>query len=246
MVVQRTYLVPLLDRGRHAHPGRGGCLVELAGCLLGGPWSDRPPSVDPVLAGVARAVNDRTGEEARAGLIRFAPWLVSPVSPPGAARAAALASASAAAAVVTDRAVARRLRAAEDRLRRAHVGAQTPRRATALVRLAAAAVTRSEPGPHDTALRALLVESLGAYRAVAGLSRLDAGRLGGGMPARQTVAVVCWLASPDGAESTHLRCAADLDRWPTDLVADWRQRRAELTPPALRRTAQKDRSTGGM
>jgi hypothetical protein len=52
-------------RGRHPAPGDEACLMELAAALTGEPWTDHPASVHPVLAAVARAVNDRVSDGAR-------------------------------------------------------------------------------------------------------------------------------------------------------------------------------------
>jgi hypothetical protein len=70
-----THAVPLLGAGRHTHPRHGGCLVELAGSLIGGPWSDRPASLDPVLGHLLRTVNDRCGADERPALAQLTPWL---------------------------------------------------------------------------------------------------------------------------------------------------------------------------
>ena len=65
-----------LCRGRHAGPGDRGCLMELASALAGETWSDHPASVQPVLAAVARVVNDRVGEQDRACLEQFLPAMI--------------------------------------------------------------------------------------------------------------------------------------------------------------------------
>src|SRR5262245_54907058 len=68
--------VAVLLRGAHSHPRRGACLVELAGTLPGGPWTDRPSCVAPVLAWLGAIVNDASSPAGRRGLVGFAPWLV--------------------------------------------------------------------------------------------------------------------------------------------------------------------------
>jgi hypothetical protein len=65
-----------LGRGRHASPGDRGCLMELASALAGETWSDHPASVQPVLAAVARVVNDRVGEQDRARLEQLVPAMI--------------------------------------------------------------------------------------------------------------------------------------------------------------------------
>jgi hypothetical protein len=65
-----------LGRGRHANPGARGCLMELASVLAGETWSDHPASVQPVLAAVARVVNDRVGDQDRARLEQLVPAMI--------------------------------------------------------------------------------------------------------------------------------------------------------------------------
>jgi hypothetical protein len=50
--------------------------MELASALAGEPWSDHPACVHPVLAAIARAVNDGTGDAGRAGLVALVPAMV--------------------------------------------------------------------------------------------------------------------------------------------------------------------------
>src|SRR5438552_15465545 len=66
----------VLRRGRHSHPCHGGCLLETAAVLIGGRWTDAPAGVDPLLATVARAVNDCTSDARRGALLAFTPWLI--------------------------------------------------------------------------------------------------------------------------------------------------------------------------
>ena len=67
---------PPIARGRHAGPDDGACLMELASMLAGEAWSDNPQSVHPVLASVARAVNDRVGDDTRSRLARLVPMML--------------------------------------------------------------------------------------------------------------------------------------------------------------------------
>ena len=67
---------PSLSRGRHADPDDGTCAMELASDLAGEPWSDHPACVHPVLAAIARAVNDGTGEAGRARLAALVPAMI--------------------------------------------------------------------------------------------------------------------------------------------------------------------------
>ncbi|MBO0822307.1 MAG: hypothetical protein J2P27_00430 [Actinobacteria bacterium] len=57
-----------LGPGRHAGPGDGACLMELASMLAGEQWTDHPACVHPVLAGVARVVNDKVSDDERSRL----------------------------------------------------------------------------------------------------------------------------------------------------------------------------------
>lgn len=50
--------MPLLSRGRHRSAKSGACFMEFASYLAGEPWSDSPHCTDPLLAHLARAVND--------------------------------------------------------------------------------------------------------------------------------------------------------------------------------------------
>ena len=71
-------LVPVLSRGKHRNPRRGACFMELASYLAGEPWSDHPACTHPLLAALARDVNDYTSDAARgqlAGLIPSVIWL---------------------------------------------------------------------------------------------------------------------------------------------------------------------------
>lgn len=70
-----TYTVPLLGAGRHTHPRHGGCLLEVVGSLIGGPWTDHPPAMDPLIGRLARSVNDLSSAEERPALVQAAPWL---------------------------------------------------------------------------------------------------------------------------------------------------------------------------
>ena len=57
--------LPFLSPGRHRRRRRGVCLMEYTSILAGERFSDHPRCTDPVLAAVARAVNDYSGDAAR-------------------------------------------------------------------------------------------------------------------------------------------------------------------------------------
>jgi hypothetical protein len=65
-----------LSKGKHAAPSEGACVMELASMLAGEPFSDRPTSVCPVIAGFLRAYNDRIDDERRQDLYRYAAEVV--------------------------------------------------------------------------------------------------------------------------------------------------------------------------
>jgi hypothetical protein len=52
------------------------CLMEYVAYLAGEPWSDRPDCTHPVLAALARAVNDQLPDKERQGLARLADRLI--------------------------------------------------------------------------------------------------------------------------------------------------------------------------
>jgi hypothetical protein len=61
-----------IDRGKHAAPEEGACVMELASMLGGESFSDRPSSVCPVVAGFLRGYNDLVDDERRQELYRYA------------------------------------------------------------------------------------------------------------------------------------------------------------------------------
>lgn len=69
-------LVPILSRGKHRSPRKGACFMELASYLAGERWSDHPACTHPVLAALARDVNDHVGDAARNRLSRLIPEVI--------------------------------------------------------------------------------------------------------------------------------------------------------------------------
>jgi len=69
-------LVPLLSRGRHRNPRKGACFMEMASFLAGERWSDHPKCTHPLLAGLARLVNDYTSDAARPRLAGLVPSVI--------------------------------------------------------------------------------------------------------------------------------------------------------------------------
>jgi hypothetical protein len=68
--------MPVLSRGRHLSPRRGGCFMEFASYLAGERWSDHPACTHPLLARLARLVNDYTSDEGRQRLVQLVPSVV--------------------------------------------------------------------------------------------------------------------------------------------------------------------------
>ena len=69
-------LVPVLSRGKHRSPRKGACFMELASYLAGERWSDRPSCTHPLLAALARLVNDHTTDAGRGALAPLVPSVI--------------------------------------------------------------------------------------------------------------------------------------------------------------------------
>ena len=70
---QMPDLVPVLSRGRHRNPRKGACFMEMASYLAGERWSDHPACTHPLLAALARLVNDFSSDAARNRLAPLIP-----------------------------------------------------------------------------------------------------------------------------------------------------------------------------
>lgn len=68
--------LPVLSRGKHRSPRRGACFMEMASVLANEPWSDRPKCTHPLLAQLARLVNDHTSDARRGDLVVLIPDVV--------------------------------------------------------------------------------------------------------------------------------------------------------------------------
>ena len=68
--------VPVLSRGRHRNPRRGACFMEMASFLAGERWSDHPSCTHPVLATLARCVNDMLDDTSRQRVALMIPEVV--------------------------------------------------------------------------------------------------------------------------------------------------------------------------
>lgn len=69
-------LMPVLSRGKHRNPRSGGCFMEFASYLAGESWSDHPACTHPVLASLARMVNDCTSDDGRSRLTALIPTVI--------------------------------------------------------------------------------------------------------------------------------------------------------------------------
>ena len=69
-------LIPQLSRGKHRSPRKGACFMEFASLLAGERWSDHPACTHPLLAAVARHVNDLTSDAGRARLADLIPSVI--------------------------------------------------------------------------------------------------------------------------------------------------------------------------
>ena len=73
---QSPTLLPVLSRGTHRSPHEGACFMEFASVLAGEPWSDRPGCTHPLLAELARHVNDNTSDAGRPRLVDLIPSVI--------------------------------------------------------------------------------------------------------------------------------------------------------------------------
>ncbi|HEY8113729.1 MAG TPA: hypothetical protein VII16_12850 [Actinomycetes bacterium] len=69
-------LLPILSPGKHPSPRTGACFMELASLLAGERWSDHPACTHPLLAAVARHVNDHTSDAGRQRLTDLIPSVI--------------------------------------------------------------------------------------------------------------------------------------------------------------------------
>ncbi len=69
-------LLPVLSRGKHRNPRSGACFMELASFLAGERWSDHPSCTHPLLAALARSVNDHTSDAGRSRLAPLVPSVI--------------------------------------------------------------------------------------------------------------------------------------------------------------------------
>src|SRR5215213_10932178 len=77
---QQPVVFPILSGGKHRSPRKGACFMEFASLLAGERWSDHPACTQPLLAAVARHVNDATSDAGRHRLAPLIPDVVGLVS----------------------------------------------------------------------------------------------------------------------------------------------------------------------
>jgi len=68
--------LPVLSCGKHNDPRDGACLMEYVSVLAGEKFTDRPVCADPLLAHLARMINDATSAPGRPALGRLAADIV--------------------------------------------------------------------------------------------------------------------------------------------------------------------------
>jgi hypothetical protein len=69
-------LLPILSRGKHRNSRKGACFMEMASVLAGEKWSDHPRCTHPLLADLARHINDATSDDNRHHLALLIPEVV--------------------------------------------------------------------------------------------------------------------------------------------------------------------------
>ncbi len=70
-------IVPVLSRGKHRSARKGACFMELASYLAGEKWSDHPSCTHPLLAALARDVNDHVSDASRTWLAPLVPDVIA-------------------------------------------------------------------------------------------------------------------------------------------------------------------------
>ncbi|MGO4340430.1 hypothetical protein [Pedococcus sp. 2YAF34] len=75
-VVPLPDVVPVLSAGKHRNPRKGACFMEMASFLAGERWSDHPACTHPLLATMARLVNDSLTDLDRPRIVGLIPDVV--------------------------------------------------------------------------------------------------------------------------------------------------------------------------
>lgn len=74
--VDASLILPVLSRGKHRRPRKGACFMEFASYLAGERWTDHPACTHPLLASLARMVNDAVSDEHRPRLSALVPSVI--------------------------------------------------------------------------------------------------------------------------------------------------------------------------
>lgn len=69
-------VMPVLSSGKHRSPRKGACFMEMASYLAGERWSDHPACTHPLLASMARLVNDSLPDAERPRILPLIPEVV--------------------------------------------------------------------------------------------------------------------------------------------------------------------------
>src|SRR5829696_4367148 len=70
----------MLSAGKHRNPRKGACFMEMASFLAGERWSDHPACTHPLLAALARHVNDYSSDAGRQRLAGLIPSVIGVTS----------------------------------------------------------------------------------------------------------------------------------------------------------------------
>lgn len=136
-----------LTAGTHLAPEDGNCLMEAVSAMTGDRWTDAPSSTHPLLAHLARLVNDAVSDDRRDGLATFIPDLIGTNSSDPLVQARLAEACTSYALAVDDSPLLRRLRRSVQR----RLGQPRPPRAGML----RADVIRRWSFEHGTARRAI-------------------------------------------------------------------------------------------
>lgn len=231
--------VPLLGRGRHAHPLDGGCLMELVAATVGGPWTDHPLCTPPVLAQVARTVNDHTSAEARPVLAPLIPYLIADRAGIDNLEAdlnvcqAVLASAATFAPADLIHTLTRQVHQVADEAtagRRWLSRRRQHHKLLAITHLALRALYEhaSNPAKRDRALYVVLVDTINTQRAIEDLHPITTTVDPQSPLITGSFTVLTRLIKPSGADWLELEVSTDTSQLPDWLSAPWRERQSEL------------------
>jgi hypothetical protein len=178
--------LPQLRAGSHLTGDDGACFMEYASVLAGEPWSDRPRCTHPVVAALARLVNDATSPSGRVRLAELIPDVIG-LNPDVSVIAPAVVEAATGAVMDfggRNRSLRRHHNRAERRLHRLRQQPSTARlrwlerlyeRGAAMRALESLvlAVRRLPPGVRDDVLRAALIAGIVVARDIQHLQGID-------------------------------------------------------------------------